>query len=145
MFDSPTTRYSMPGSLPSTISWSWLKLLSIESAMLVNHLVLCQPLFFLPSIFHSIKVFSVSQFFLSSGQSIEASASASILPKNIQWLISLKSKGLPRVFSNTSIQKHQFLDGCSFSFLSIRKLLKSLLSSFAFQILFSEGFFRILP
>ena len=57
-----------------------------------------------------------SQFFASGGQSIEVSASASVLPMNIQdWfllgltsLISLQSKGLLRVFSNTTVQKHQF-------------------------------------
>ena len=60
--------------------------------------------------------FAVSQFFASGGQSIEASALASVLPKNIQdWfplgltgLISLLSKGLSRVFSRTMVQKHQF-------------------------------------
>ena len=61
--------------------------------------------------------FPVSQFFTSGGQSIWASASASVLPVNIQdwfplWLtdlISLQSKRLSRVFSNTTVQKHQFL------------------------------------
>ena len=60
--------------------------------------------------------FPISQFFTSSGQSIGASASASVLPMNIQdrfplgltGLISLKSKGLSRVFSNTTLRKHQF-------------------------------------
>ena len=60
--------------------------------------------------------FQMSQFFTSGGQSIGVSASASVLPKDIQdWfplgltgLISLESKGLTRVFSNTTIQKHQF-------------------------------------
>ena len=60
--------------------------------------------------------FPMSQFFTSGGQSIGISASASVLPKNIQdWfplgltgLISLQSKGLSRVFSNTTVQKHQF-------------------------------------
>ena len=60
--------------------------------------------------------FLMSQFFASGGQSIGASASASALPVNIQnWfplgltgLISLRSKGLSRVFSNTTVQKHQF-------------------------------------
>ena len=60
--------------------------------------------------------FPVSQFFISGGQSIGVSASASVLPMNIQdWFpwgltgwISLKSKGLSRVFSNTTVQKHQF-------------------------------------
>ena len=60
--------------------------------------------------------FPVSEFFPSGGQSIGVSASASVLPKNIQgWFpsewtgwISLLSKGLTRVFSNTTVQKHQF-------------------------------------
>ena len=62
--------------------------------------------------------FPASQFFTSGGQSIVASASASVFPMNIQdwfplgWtdLISLQSKGLSRVFSNTTVQKHQFFD-----------------------------------
>ena len=61
--------------------------------------------------------FPVSQFFQSGGQSIGASGSASVLTMNIQdWFplrwtgwISLQSKGLSRVFSNTTVQKHQFL------------------------------------
>ena len=60
--------------------------------------------------------FPMSQFFASGGQSIEASASVSVLPMNIQdWcplgltsLSSLQSKGLSRVFSNPTVQKHQF-------------------------------------
>ena len=75
------------------------------------------PLLLPPSIFPSIRVFSMSQLFASGGQSIEASASASVPPMNIQdWfplgltsLISLLPKGLSRVFSNTTVQKHQFL------------------------------------
>ena len=67
--------------------------------------------------------FLVSQFFTSGGQSIGVSASASVLPMNIQdWFplgrtgwISLQSKGLSRVFSNTTIQKHQFF-GAQLSF-----------------------------
>ena len=60
--------------------------------------------------------FPVSQFFASGGQTIEVSASASVFPMNVQdWFplewtgwISLQSKGLSRVFSNTTVQKHQF-------------------------------------
>ena len=60
--------------------------------------------------------FQMSQFFASGGQSIGVSASASVLPMNIQdWFplgqtgwISLQSKGISRVFSNTSVQKHPF-------------------------------------
>ena len=62
--------------------------------------------------------FQMSQFFVSDGQSTGASASASVLPMNIQdWFplgwsgwISLQSKGLSRVFSNTTVQKHQFFN-----------------------------------
>ena len=66
--------------------------------------------------FPASESFPVSQFFASGGQSIGVSASASVLPMNIQdWFplgwtgwISLQSKGLSRVFSNTTVQKHQF-------------------------------------
>ena len=128
-----------------------------------NHLILCHPLLFLPSI--CLQSFPMSQFFESGGKSIGVSASASVLPMNIQdwfplgwtgWIslqpqaaqesfpmspfiisggqsigvsastsvlpmntqdwfplgwtgwISLHSKGLSRVFSNTTVQKHQF-------------------------------------
>ena len=80
------------------------------------HLILCHPLLLQPSIFPTSASFQMSQFFTSSGQSIGVSASASVLPMNIQdWFslgwtgwISLLSKGLSRVFSNTTVQKHQF-------------------------------------
>ena len=73
--------YSTPG-FPGTSSWSLLKLMSIESVMPSNHLILCHPLLLPPSIFPSIRVFS--------GESTlhirwpEVSASASVLPMNIQ-------------------------------------------------------------
>ena len=70
--------------LSITNSRSLLKLISIELVMPSNHLIFCCPLL-LPSIFPSIRVFSnMSQLFTSSGQSIGASASASVLPMNIQ-------------------------------------------------------------
>ena len=102
-------------SLSITNSWSLCKLMSIESVMPSNHLILCHPLLLLPSIFPSIRSFPVSHFFASGGQSIGISTSASALPMNIQdWFllgwpgwIALQSKGLSRVFSNTTIQKHQ--------------------------------------
>ena len=61
---------------------SLLKLMSIESVMPSNHLLLCCPPLLLPSIFPTITVFPMSQFFASGGQSI--AASASVLPMNIQ-------------------------------------------------------------
>ena len=70
-----------------------LKLMSIESVMPFNHLILCRPLLLLPSFFPSSESFQMSQFFKSGGQSIGASASTSVLPMNIQgwfpldWLV----------------------------------------------------------
>ena len=99
-------------------SCSLLKLTSAESVMPSNHLIRCCPLLLLPSIFPSIRVFSneSNEFFTSGGQSIGVSTSASVLPMNIQDLFplgltdlfSLQSKGLSRVFSNITVQKHQF-------------------------------------
>ena len=74
---------STPGLQSITNSLSLLKLMSIESVMPSNHLVLCCPLLLPLSIFPSIRVFS-SQFVASGGQSIGVSASVSVLPKNLQ-------------------------------------------------------------
>ena len=102
-------------SLSITNSRSSLRLTSIESVMPPSHLILCCPLLLLPPIPPSIRVFS-NESTLRMRQSIGASALASFLPKNTQdrspleWTgwISLQSKGLSRVFSNTTVQKHQF-------------------------------------
>ena len=96
--------------------WSLLKLISIESVMLSNHLIFCCPLSSCLQSFPASGSFPMSQFFTSGGQRIGISASASVLPMNIQgWfplgltgLIALQSKALSRVFSNTTVQKHQF-------------------------------------
>ena len=114
LFETPWTA-ARQAFLSITNSWSLLKIMSIESVMPSNHLILCRPLL-LPSIFPRSGSFQMSQFFTSGGQSIGASTSASVLPKNIQgWfplgltgLISLQSNGLSRVFSNNTVQKHQF-------------------------------------
>ena len=74
---------NMPGSLSSTISQSLLKIISIELVMLSNHLILCYALL-LPSSFLESGYFPVSLLFTSGDQSIGISASASILPMNIQ-------------------------------------------------------------
>ena len=70
-------------SLSFTISWSLLKLMSIESAIPSNHLVFCHPLL-LPSIFPSIKVFSNELVLRIRWPNIGVSASASVFPMNIQ-------------------------------------------------------------
>ena len=97
-------------SLSFIISRSLLKLMSIELVMPSNHLILYRPLA-LPSIFPSVRVFPMSNLLASGGQNTGASASASVLPMNIQdwfplgWtgLTSLQSKGLSGVFSSTTI------------------------------------------
>ena len=88
----------------------------IELVMPSNHRIFCHPLLLPPSIFPSIRVFSNESVLHSSSQSTGVSASTSVLPMNIQdWFplgwtgwISLQSKELSRVFSNTTVQKHQF-------------------------------------
>ena len=72
-----------------TNSQSLLKLMYIKSVMPSNHLILCHPLVFLPSIFASIRSFPMSQFFTSGGQNIGVSASASVLSMNVQDLFPL--------------------------------------------------------
>ena len=89
-------------SLSFTISQSLLKLVSIVSMMPPNHLILCHPLLLLPSIFPSIRVFSMSRLFASGGQSIGASASASVLPMNIQGWFPLGLTGLISLQSRDS-------------------------------------------
>jgi len=71
-------------SLSITNSQSPPKPMSIESVMPSSHLNLCRPLLLLPSIFPSIRVFSMSQLFTSGGQSIGVSASTSVFPMNTQ-------------------------------------------------------------
>ena len=104
------------GSLSITNSGSLLKLMSIEPVMPSNYLTLCRHFFSNLQSFLASRTFQMSQFFTSGGQSIGVSASALVLSANIQNLfplgwtgwISLLSKGLSRVFSNTTVQKHQF-------------------------------------
>ena len=115
LFVTPWTA-ACQASLSITNSQSLLKLMSIELVMPFNHLILCRPLLLLPSILPCIRVFSNELTLCISGQSIGVSASASVPPVNIQdWFslgwtgwISLQSKGLTRVFSNTTVNKHQF-------------------------------------
>ena len=102
-------------SLSITNSRSSLRLMSIESVMPSNHLILCRPLLLLPSIFPKIRVFS-NESALHIRWPKYWSFSLNISPMNTQdwsplgWTgwISLQSKGLSRVFSNTTLQKHKF-------------------------------------
>ena len=103
-------------SLSITNSWSLVKLMSLESVMPSNCLIICHPLLLLSSIFPSIRVFA-NELVLHIRWPKYWSFSFSISPSmNIQdWfplgltgLVSLQSNGLSRVFSSTTVQKHQF-------------------------------------
>ena len=95
-------------SLSITSSQSLLKFMSIKLVMPCNHLILCSLLLLLPSIFPSNRVFS-SESVLRIRWPKYWSFSFSISPSNeYSGWISLQSKGLSRVFSNTTVQKHQF-------------------------------------
>ena len=103
-------------SLSISNSWSLPKLMSIKSVMPSNYLILCCPLLLLPSIPPSIRVFS-SESTLHMRWPKYWSFSFNISPSNehpglisLRWTgwISLQSKGLSRVFSNTTVQKHHF-------------------------------------
>ena len=115
LFETPWIE-ACQASLSITIPQSSHRLMSILSMMPSSHLILCRPLFLLPSIPPpASESFPMSQLFAWGGQSTGVSALASFLPKKSQgwspseltsW-ISWQSKGLSRVFSNTTIQKHQ--------------------------------------
>ena len=103
-------------SLSITNSQSSLRLMSIESVMPSSHLIPCHPFSSCPQSLPASESCPMSQLFTWGGQSTGVSTLASFLPKNTQgwspseWTgwISLQSKGPSRVFSNTTIQKHQF-------------------------------------
>ena len=103
-------------SLSITNSRSLLRLTSIKSVMPSSHLILWFPFSSCPQSLPASESFPMSQLFTWGGQSTGVSASTSVLPKKSQgwspseWTgwISLQSKGLSRVFSNTTVQRHQF-------------------------------------
>ena len=116
LFATPWTA-AHQATLSITISRTLLKLMSTESVMPSNHLILCRPLLLLPSIFPSIRDFSNKSAFHTRWPKYW-SFSFSISPSNehpglisFRWTgwIFLQSRGLSRVFSNTTVQKHQFL------------------------------------
>ena len=111
LFATPRTAAGQ-ACLSITSCQSLLRLMSIESVVPSSHLILCRPLLLLPQSFPASGSFQMNQFLTSGGQSVGVSASATVLPMNIQdwcplgWTgwISLQSKGLSRVFSNTTVQ-----------------------------------------
>ena len=114
LFATPWTA-ALQASLSNSNSQGPPKLMSIESVMPSNHLILCHPLLLQPSILPSIKVFS-NESAVRIRWPEYWSFSFSISPSNehpghlgLTGWISLQSKGLSRVFSNTTVQKHKFL------------------------------------
>ena len=107
---------SMPHFLSFTISQSLLKLMPIESVMPSNHLILCRPLLLLSSIFPSVRVFSnelAHHIRLPKYWSFNFSISPSneysgLISFRMDWFDLLAVQGLSRVFSSTTIGKHQF-------------------------------------
>ena len=106
---------SAPGSPVLTVPQSLLTFMSSQWCYLTVSSSVA-PFFSCPQSFPASRSFPISLLFASGGQSIETSASASVLPMKIQdWfplgltdLISLQSKGLSKVFSSTTVQKHQY-------------------------------------
>ena len=115
LFVTPWTA-TCQDSLSITNPRSLLKLRSINLVTPSNHLILSRPLLLPPSLFPSIRVFSNESVLCIRWPKYWSFTSASVLPMNIQdwfplgWtsLITLQTKGLSRVFSNTTVQKHQF-------------------------------------
>ena len=118
-FATPWTA-ACQASLSSTISWSLLKLMPVESVMLSNHLFLCHPLLLLPSIFPSIRVFSnelalhitwLKYWTFSISPSNEYSG---LMPFRTDQFDLFAVQGTLKNFSSTTIEKHQYF--CTQSF-----------------------------
>ena len=140
LFATPWTEV-WQATLSSTISLSLLKLMSIESVMPSNHLVLCQPFSSCLQSFPASGSFLTSRcLFASGGQSVGALVSVSVLLMNIQdWFplgltcLILQSKGLSRVFSNTAVQSISSLH-------QVAKVLEFQLQPQSFQWIFRVHF-----
>ena len=115
LFATPWTA-AHQASLSITNSQSLLKCMSIESVMPSNHLILCRPLFLLPSVFPSIRVFSNEstlrirwpKYWSFVFNISPSSEHPGLISFRMDWLDLLAVHGLSRVFSNTTVQKHQF-------------------------------------
>ena len=115
LFATPWTA-ACQASLSFTISRRSLKPMSIESVMPSNHLILCRPLLLLPPIPASIRVFSNEsalhirwpKFWSFSFNISPSNEHPTLISFRMDWLDLLAVQGLSRVFSNITVQKHQF-------------------------------------
>ena len=114
LFATPRTA-APQASLSITNSWSLLKLMSFESVMPSNHLILGHSLLHLPSVLPSSRIFSTEsvlhiswpKYYSFSFSTSPSSEYSGLISLGLTGLI-LQSKRLPRVFSNTTVQKHEF-------------------------------------
>ena len=103
-------------TLSITNSWSLLKLMSTKSVMPFNHLILCRPLLFLPSIFPSIRIVSNksilhirwSEYWSFSFNTNPPNVYSGLISFRMDWFDFLAVQGTLKIFSNTTVQKHQF-------------------------------------
>ena len=115
LFVTPWTA-ACHASLSITNSWNLLKLMSTELVMPSNHLILCCPLLLLPSILPRIRVFLNDsalhirwpKYWSFSFNISPSSEYSGLISFRMDWLDLLAVQGLSRVFSNTTVQKHQF-------------------------------------
>ena len=137
LFVTPGTA-ARQAPLSFTVSQSLLKLMSIESVMPSDYLILCHPLLLLPSIFPSIRVFSSEsalrikwlKYWTFSYSLSLSSEYSGLISFRIDWLISLQSKGLSRVFPNTTVQ-----NGCQASVVSFWTQIHTVLGEVTSQCL----------
>ena len=113
LFVTPWTA-AHQASLSITKSQSLPKLMSIESVMPSNHLILCHPLLLTPSIFPSIRVFSNvlrirwPKYLCFSFNISPSNEYSGLISFRMDWLGLLAVQGMLRVFSNTTVQNHRF-------------------------------------
>ena len=114
-FVTPWSEACQP-SLSITNTQSLPKLMSIESVMPSNHLILCHTRLLLPSVFPGIRVFSNEtvlcirwpQYWIFSFNISPSNEHSGLISFRMDWMDLLASKGLSRVFYNTTVQRHQF-------------------------------------
>ena len=148
LFVTPWTA-TCQAPLSSVISGNLIKFMSIESVILSSHLILCHPLSFCLQSFPALGSFPMYQVFTPGGQlelQLLPMKTQGWFPLGLTGLITLQCKGLSRVFSSNTIQKHQFFSTqhslCSTSHIRIRLWLQTpvsqLSSYYVIHIKFSK-------
>ena len=144
LFVTPLTP-AHQASLSITSYWNLLKPMSIESVMPSSHLILCRSLLLLPSIFPNIKVFSNESVLCIRwpkywGFSFNISPSneySRLISFSIDCFDLLQSKGLSRVFSNTTVHQHSafFMVQLSYPYMTTGKIIALTIQTFAGKVM----------